>query len=141
MKPNLMIDFDGVLHSFSKGVYDKTLYDKPVDGAKEFIDSVKDIYRIVIFTSRISTFIGNNVREKMINKIEEWLYKYNIYYDEITCQKLPAVAYIDDMAIEFNRDWSYVRRRLKILDKISRMQIDIDTWDKLEDKVKELTST
>ena len=140
MKPNVLIDFDGVIHKYSKGVYDQTLYDGPVDGAKEFIDSIRDKYRIVIFTARLSTFEGRETCNITTDDIAEWMNKYDIYFDEITCQKLPAVAYVDDMAIGFSTSlgWDYVRSNLAFLDRISRRQIGINTWDEFEDKLKEL---
>lgn len=139
MKPNLLIDFDGVIHRYSKGVYNQKLYDIPVHGAKEFIDSVKDKYRIVVFTARLTSFDIMNASNRVSKEdIEEWMNKYNIYYDEVTGQKLPAVAYIDDMGIEFTGNWNNVKKRLSYLDQVSRWQININTWDEFENKVKQL---
>lgn len=139
MKPNVLIDFDGVIHKYSKGIHDKTLYDGPVEGAKEFIDSIKHKYRIVVFTARLADFNGG--RSSMdVNEISNWMNKYDIYFDQITCEKLPAVAYIDDLGISFQHDWKYVHERLIYLDKVARDQIGINTWDEFEDKLKELRS-
>lgn len=139
MKPNVLIDFDGVIHKYSKGIYDCSLYDDPVEGAKEFIDSIKDKYRIVVFTARLCPVedLHPNIT---IEDIAKWMNKYNIYYDEITYKKLPAVAYIDDMCIEFspNLGWDYVKGNLAILDRIARRQIGINTWEEFEDKLKEI---
>lgn len=140
MKPNVLIDFDGVIHKYSKGIHDQTLYDGPVDGAKDFIDSIKDKYRIVVFTARLSGFENTKCSSVTTEDIAKWMDKYDIHYDEITCQKLPAVAYIDDMCIEFstNLGWDYVKGNLAILDRIARRQIGINTWEEFEDKLKEM---
>lgn len=140
MKPNVLIDFDGVIHKYSKGIHDQTLYDSPVEGAKDFIDSIKDKYRIVVFTARLASFNEGQACNIAREDIAKWMDEHNIYYDEITCQKLPAVAYIDDMCIEFspNLGWDYVKSSLTFLDRIARRQIGINTWEEFEDKLKEL---
>ena len=35
-----------------------------------------------------------------------WLKKYGIEVDGVTAEKLPAVAYVDDRAVEFNGVWN-----------------------------------
>lgn len=103
------IDFDGVIHSYSKGWYDGSVYDKPVDGTEEALLYLLDNYSVFIFTSRD------------VNQVLEWMNKnfpgisVEIIQDEtfwnkegvigITNKKLPAVAYIDDRAIRFT-NWN-----------------------------------
>jgi hypothetical protein len=38
--------------------------------------------------------------------IEMWLKKYGIEVDGVTAEKIPATAYIDDLAIEFD-GWNH----------------------------------
>ena len=135
MKPRIMIDLDGVVHRYSKGFDDGTLYDDPMPGAKEFIDSMKDIYEIVIFTARVSTTKIRFAPASSIKYVEEWLNKHNIYFDLVTSDKLPAIAYIDDRAIEFKGDWNYVRERFEILNKEAKDEFDVNCWKKDIDKI------
>jgi len=95
--PTICVDFDGVIHKFSKGWNDGTIYDEPIEGA---ISSMAKLQRkgfqVVIFTAR---------REYL--EIGLWLKKHDtgkvLNFDKliITSTKVPAVAYIDDRAIRF----------------------------------------
>jgi hypothetical protein len=111
----ICIDFDGVIHKYSKGFHDGTLYDEPMEGAKEYLCELKeDGYEIWIFTARLADleFVKKNQNNPK-EKIKEYLDKYDVPYDYITGSKVPAMAYIDDRGIEFKGDWNYVRDRLK----------------------------
>lgn len=113
-KERLLIDFDGVIHKYSKGFADGTIYDVPIEGAREALDLLKHKYEIIIFTARASNFNGK--KDKQIRDVKDWLIKYDIYFDDVTAEKLPAFAYIDDLAIEFKGDWN------DILDKLSDIE-------------------
>ncbi len=103
-KKKLCIDFDGTIHAYSKGYHDGTIYDVPINGAKEAIDILKETYEIVIFSARFSKFVSYDFEDQK-RKVAEWLKKYDIYYDLLTAEKLAAVAYIDDRAISFKDNW------------------------------------
>lgn len=107
----LMIDFDGVIHSYHKGYLDGEIYGYVIDDAKEVIDELKNDFEIVIFTSRLSNENSNNQSEK--RKIEDWLKENKIHYDYITSDKLAAEYYIDDKAITFNNNWSDILNKIK----------------------------
>ena len=47
----LAIDFDGVIHKNSKGFYDGTIYDQPVEGTLESIKYLATKYDIIILIS------------------------------------------------------------------------------------------
>lgn len=104
----IMIDFDGTIHKYSKGWKDGTVYDEPISGAKQFIDQLKDDgFEVVVFTSRLSvSSLGQEVVNEQKEMIEMWLKKYGIEVDGVTAEKLPAVAYVDDRAVEFNGVWN-----------------------------------
>jgi hypothetical protein len=104
----IMIDFDGTIHKYSKGWKDGTVYDEPISGAKQFIDQLKDDgFEVVVFTSRLSvSSLGQEVVNEQKEMIEMWLKKYGIEVDGITAEKIPATAYIDDLAIEFD-GWNH----------------------------------
>jgi hypothetical protein len=112
----IMIDFDGVISSYKHGWNNGELTDKPNPGAKEALDKLhNDGYEIVIFTTRASKEHNLNPSSfQLIEALEKWLNKYNIYYDRITSDKLGAVAYIDDRAIRFE-NWNQTLNDFKQL--------------------------
>ena len=100
----IAIDFDGVIHGNSKGFYDGTIYDSPIEGS---IDAIKWFnsrgYDIVLFTAKAKPdrpLVKNKTGEELI---WEWLKKYEIdnFVKEITCEKPRAICYIDDKGIRF----------------------------------------
>ena len=99
MKKTIAIDFDGVVHKYSKGWQDGEIYDEPVEGAlRGLLELCMKGYKIVIFTTREDT-----------TSIKEWIHrKYDFYFPnqeifefEVTNKKPPAIAYIDDRGIRF----------------------------------------
>jgi hypothetical protein len=88
--PTVLVDFDGVIHKYSHGWTDGTVYDIPYDGAKEGLKELEELgYTVVIFSTRNR------------DDIREWLRKYNFEPYEVTNVKIPAEALIDDRAIRF----------------------------------------
>ena len=49
----LAIDFDGVIHKNSKGFFDGTVYDEPINGVKDALEQLSKKYKIVIFTCKV----------------------------------------------------------------------------------------
>lgn len=101
-RKTLCIDFDGVIHRYSKGYHDKTAYDIPMEGAYESLFKLKSQgYRIVIFTARDTT------------EVVEWLQKHwrgtPLEGLEVTNVKIPALAYVDDRAIRFT-NWNDIEK-------------------------------
>ena len=100
----IAIDFDGVIHKNSKGFYDGTVYDKPIEGA---LDAVKWFYEkgynIVIFSAKVKPDrpLVNGKSGKEL--VWDWLKKYDFhkYITEITCEKPRALVIIDDRCIRF----------------------------------------
>ena len=132
------MDLDGVVHRYSKGFHDGTLYDVPIAGAIDFIDRMKDKYEIVIFTARISKHKQRFAKRSKKKDVKKWLDKHGIHYDIITSDKLPAVAYIDDRAIEFKGDWNYVEKRFKELDKEAKVEFCVDDWKDMTEILKKV---
>jgi hypothetical protein len=102
------IDFDGVIHAYTKGWGDGTCYDIPVDGAFAFIkDLLNKDYSVFILSTRNA------------EHIDRWFYNQTSEFDTeiisddtqfwntkgivgITNRKLPAHIYIDDRGLRFN---------------------------------------
>tara|TARA_Y100000034_G_scaffold92333_1_gene111555 strand:- start:4058 stop:4447 length:390 start_codon:yes stop_codon:yes gene_type:complete len=105
-RDNIAIDFDGVIHSNSKGFFDGSIYDAPVDGALESIKFLSKHFKIIIFTCKAKPdrpLIGG---KNGIELIKEWLDKYDMlkYISDITVEKPRALLYVDDKAVEF-KNW------------------------------------
>lgn len=97
--------------------YDATLFPAaellaepdPEPGAVEAMRRLKAAgFRIVIFTSRLSEHwldAAGYRADDQLDLIEGQLRRHGIPYDEITADKLPCEAYIDDRAIRYDGDW------------------------------------
>jgi len=110
----IAIDFDGVIHKNSKGFFDGTVYDEPIIGTKEALQSLSKEYEIIIFTCKVKPNrpLVNGKSGKEL--IEEWLLKHNLlhYIHEITCEKPRAKYYIDDKAVYFT-NWDNCLLKIK----------------------------
>jgi hypothetical protein len=109
----IAIDFDGVIHKSSKGFYDGTVYDEPVEGTIDAIKYLSTKYKIVIFTAKAKSDRPLVNGKTGVELVWEWLEKYNLsqYIAEITSEKPRAVAYIDDRGIRFN-SWEETLKQL-----------------------------
>ncbi|MFI1535514.1 hypothetical protein [Streptomyces anandii] len=108
----LAVDFDGVIHAYSRGWQDGTIYDPPMPGALDGLRALMDQDAVFIFTSRNP------------EQVADWLFErseFNITWEppgEVICEfwndrnrilvtnrKLPATAYLDDRAVRFH-NWN-----------------------------------
>ena len=91
----IAIDFDGVIHQYSKGFQGlDNAYDPPMPGVRNALDQLKlSGYRLIIVSSR------------PVPVIKEWLEKneMSFYFDDVSNTKHPAKYYIDDHAIRFDK--------------------------------------
>lgn len=88
IKKTICVDFDGVLNEYNG--YEEGNLGEPLSASKEFIRQLRKKYKVVILTSR--------PKEQVI----DWLNDNGFPSMEVTDRKIPAVAYIDDRAIQFN---------------------------------------
>ena len=98
-KKTICVDFDGVLNEYDG--YEEGDLGEPLTGSKEFIKELRRKYKVVILTSRS--------KEQVIH----WLSNNGFPSMKVTNRKVPAVAYIDDRAIQFNGSYKKVISRLK----------------------------
>ena len=100
----LAVDFDGVIHNYSKGFQGlENAYDTPKIGVYEaFKRWKKEGFIIKIMSSRPK------------HVIEKWLKQYNLdeYVSEVSNQKFPATVYIDDRGFLF-KDWGQCMEEIK----------------------------
>jgi hypothetical protein len=112
----VLVDFDKTIHAYSHGIGDGTIYDKPIDNARESLQQLmNEGYEVCIFTARVCRENRKSDQEwkDQWRMIKDWLEKYDIPYNRITCAKLAATAIIDDRAIHFTSDWSKALQELK----------------------------
>ena len=112
-KPILCVDFDGVIHSYERGWQSGEIYGTVVPGFFEWVERVRDIFKIVIYSSRCKDDDG-------IIAMGSWLHKQrNAWIKsggqrnpteplemEFAHEKPPAFLTIDDRAIRFDGDWN-----------------------------------
>lgn len=125
----IAIDFDGVIHAYSKGWQDGSIYDEPVSGAFEAIKKFMDEgYTVYIHTTRnpgqILKWLNDHQhlwfwdpmggspddRTRVYGYVAEKIPFWKRFWDKpgvlgITNRKLPAIAYIDDRAVPFRGKW------------------------------------
>lgn len=134
----IAIDFDGVIHKYSKGWQDGSIYDEPFSGVFEAIEELMKENTVFIFSTRSPRQIKNWLMpyimvseyeaEGMGNDPTLWKYTRYGFTAEIipfwkkfwnkknvlgiTRKKLPAIIYIDDRAYKFKGDWNKVLKDL-----------------------------
>lgn len=105
----IAVDFDGVLHTYSKGWTDGSIYDQPVPGAKEAMTALKEAgHTLYIFSTRTNPVFkkkeGAADQKKMM---EDWLTLHQIPFDKVwTFGKPMADLFIDDRAVGFRGNWN-----------------------------------
>ncbi|WP_416976671.1 hypothetical protein [Streptomyces sp. T028] len=102
----IAVDFDGVIHAYTKGWHDGTIYDPPLPGALDGLRALMEHDAVFIFTTRD------------VQQVAKWLLSKGFpirlghdgpFWNErgrllVTNRKLAATAYLDDRAVRFV-DW------------------------------------
>lgn len=88
--PKVLVDFDGVIHQYSRGWQDGEIYDPPIPDAFNALAALEAAgYEVVIFSSRDAS------------QIRKWMIEHDGGAYRVTNVKESAVAMIDDRAIRF----------------------------------------
>lgn len=113
-KVNIGIDFDGVIHRCSKGYYDGTIYDTPIEGTEEALRELSEQYTVIVYTCKAKPDRGLVNGKTGTQLVWEWLEKNNLskYVSKVTAEKPRAVCYIDDKGIQFD-NWENTLSTLK----------------------------
>jgi len=102
-KNQIAIDFDGVIHKNSKGFFDGTVYDDPIENSLDSIKEISKKFDIIIFTAKASKdrplINGKTGEEHVI----DWLKKHSFYQyiKDVVVEKPRAILYIDDKGYRF----------------------------------------
>jgi hypothetical protein len=97
------VDFDGVIHRYSKGWHDGSIYDPPVPDALDSLRTIMVEHAVFVFTAR------------PVAPVAEWLIGHGLpattneppcFWSDrtqllVTNRKFPAFVYIDDRAVRF----------------------------------------
>ena len=93
-KPNVCIDFDGVLNTYNGWQGENELFDVRV-GCREFLEKLHEIYHVIIFTTRDINIVTKWLKN---NDLSEFIYS-------VTNEKPIALVYVDDGGINFSGDF------------------------------------
>lgn len=94
-RKTIVFDFDGVIHKYSKGWQDGSIYDEPVEGIKEAINELHKTYDITVVSTRCRELSGQIA-------VQRWLDDHHIEVDCVTSIKVPALVYVDDRGLTFD---------------------------------------
>ena len=94
------LDFDGVIHKYSKGWHDGTAYDEPMEGAfQALVKLINRGYTLTIFSSRDEDVIREWFKKWWVAVMQEEIPKE---VTEMEYYKKPSALYvIDDRALRF----------------------------------------
>lgn len=123
------VDFDGVLHAYSKGWQDGSIYDEPLPGALDAIRSLMAAgIAVFVHTTRNPQATAGWLRVHHLPAASERELAADgrpvgQFWDDtkhvlVTDRKLPAVAYIDDRALRFE-SWPQALEDLEDLEGIT----------------------
>lgn len=106
-KKTIVFDLDGVIHEYSNG-YGTGELGNIIPGAAEALHQLtSNGFNVVICTTRLaaSWFSTHKKQDEMKVKIADWLARNEIFqgshYHDLTGEKVPAIAYVDDRGIRF----------------------------------------
>ena len=114
---NIGVDFDKVIHKCSKGYYDGTIYDEPVEGSFEALKTLAEKYTVIVYTCKAKPDRGLVNGKTGAELVWEWLKKYDMaqFVSKVTSEKPRARFYLDDKAIRFT-DWESAFRDIEEID-------------------------
>jgi hypothetical protein len=109
MAQTLAVDFDGVIHAYSKGWQDGSIYDPPMPGALDALRRLMADYAVFIHTTRdagaVAGWLAGYGFDTVLD-VEGPRHPKREFWNDlgrllVTDRKLPAVAYLDDRAVRF----------------------------------------
>ena len=120
-KKTICLDFDGVLHAYSRGWQDGSIYDGPINGALDAVRRLSESFTLVVQTSR-----------KNLEDVVTWLDKHSFPMMAVTNNKPPALVYIDDRGLRFT-NWddtlAFVEKFFTTIEKQVITQADVGPLD------------
>lgn len=109
-QPTLCIDFDGVIHRYSKGWQGGEIYDEMTNGFIAWAHEAREKFKLAIYSSRSKTPEGIEAMKAWLSaRLDAWQPYENpvtLADFEFAHEKPPAWLTIDDRAVCFDGDWS-----------------------------------
>jgi hypothetical protein len=109
--PTVAVDFDGVIHRYSRGWQDGTIYDEPVEGAFDALGTLMRHHAVFIHTTRGRGQVARWIEQRTgysiecVTRVHLLPWKRRFWNERgvllVTNRKLPALAYVDDRGIRF----------------------------------------
>jgi len=107
MTRTVAIDFDGVLHAYTRGWTGIVPEDPPVPGSKQFVSwLVGNGFDPVVFSTRATSGRGRI-------EVEHWLMKHGFPKMKVVGDKPGAILYVDDRGFAFGGNFFAVIEFLK----------------------------
>lgn len=109
LKGTIVFDFDGVIHKYSEGWKDGSIYDEPNMEAIKAIKHIQSFgYSVAIVSTRKPKDILRWCRRKNLF-VCDLIPDYEIFWNNtksvgITNRKIAALAYVDDRAVMYNNE-------------------------------------
>ncbi|SRR5258706_14658403 len=108
----IAVDFDGVIHAYSRGWQDGSIYDGPLPGAFDALRTLMKTCAVMVHTTREPAPVARWIHDRSDINVSWHDDEATLpeFWDRQDCilvtrRKLPAVAYIDDRGIRFT-SWS-----------------------------------
>jgi len=118
-KPHIAVDFDGVIHRYSKGWDNGSICDIPVTGAIQTLAKLSEKYDVIIFTTRLNPDLRGEKLQDHEKEVVDWLAKHNfkkgVHYSEFMGSKPVAKIYLDGSGLRF-KNW---RKALADIDSLT----------------------
>lgn len=136
-KQTIAFDFDGVIHKYSKGWQDGSIYDEPNLQVIEVMKKLlQDNYSVIIISTRepeqIKRWWDINIQSPIATTIPEYTKFWNSDKIGITNRKLPAMCYIDDRAICYDPNMNNLYDRIINFKTQQTLQQDYEKLNDLE---------
>jgi hypothetical protein len=101
----IAIDFDGVIHAYSRGWADGTIYDPPLPGAIDGLRALMERDAVFVFTTRYALQVALWLKEFGFDACCD-IDPDRTFWNErgrllVTDRKLAATVYIDDRGLRF----------------------------------------
>jgi hypothetical protein len=114
----IAVDFDGVIHAYSRGWDDGSIYDEPLAGAFAALRQLMTRYAVFILTTREAESVAGWLRDRgdfavTTRAPRQFWNKRGVLL--VTNRKLPATVYIDDRALRFV-DWDRAMVEVRALE-------------------------
>ena len=102
----IAVDFDGVIHAYSRGWHDGTIYDPPLPGALDGLRTLMQQDSVFIHTTRDRHQVAEWLTAHGLDAIADSPVTAHTFWNErgtllVTDRKYPAIAYLDDRAVRF----------------------------------------